>query len=239
MRVTVSLERLGRIMVAPCTSAVMDETMQSVAVAVEGPCCAGKTTLCANLATRLSGMRIAVVEDYAAFVGGGRHLPPPVPGSLAEERTAIQELLQIEERRFRPVRHGHDKLDLVLIDRSAYTLLAHAYALGSVTEEGYFELVRSEVNRSTAPYWPDCIIYLDISPEIVLARNRGKFATDSIFIDKQFNAGIRDYFEVITEAGSPPISWLDAECEPDSLCNQAVSLIRDLRRRPAPQSRMT
>lgn len=217
----------------------MDEAMRAVTVAVEGPCCAGKTTLCVNLAARLSGLRVAVVDDYAAFVGGGRHLPPPVPDSLAEERTAIHELLDIEERRFRPLRCGDDQLDLVLIDRSAYTLLAHAYALGSVMHLDYFGLVQSEVTQSTVPYWPDWIIYLDVSPETVLVRNRGKFAADSIFINKPFNAGIRRYFETVAKAGSPPMVWLDGESGPEVLCNQAASVIGDLRNRPAPQSRMT
>jgi hypothetical protein len=62
----------------------------------------------------------------------------------------------IEERRFRPARCQHAQLDLILIDRSVYTLLAHAQALGGVTGTDFLGVVRPEVLCATVPFWRGC-----------------------------------------------------------------------------------
>jgi uridine kinase len=44
-------------------------------VALEGPCCAGKTTLSRLLARELADLSVALVPCYADHAGGGRFLP--------------------------------------------------------------------------------------------------------------------------------------------------------------------
>ncbi len=69
-------------------------------VAVEGPCCAGKTTLSRGLLERDDrASRSRHVHCYADHVGGGRFLPRPVPESVPEDQAAIRALLQIEAER--------------------------------------------------------------------------------------------------------------------------------------------
>jgi hypothetical protein len=50
-------------------------TGQPRVVALEGPCCAGKTTLGRLLVGALSDLRVAFVPCYADHAGGGRFLP--------------------------------------------------------------------------------------------------------------------------------------------------------------------
>jgi thymidylate kinase len=90
-----------------------------------------------------------------------------------------------------------------------------------MTGVDHFGLARSELGRSRIPCWPGLVIYLDVLPETVQSRNRGKFVTDSIFVDERFNAGIRKYFVSLREASQPPVVWLDASLPSDTLCDQA------------------
>ena len=179
-------------------------------VAVEGPCCAGKTTLAHGLAHELSDLAVAYVKDYSDHVGGGRFLPHPVPNSIAEEQRALERFLSIEADRAAEVRSSADQWDVVLIDRSIHTLLAHCHALTHLTGVDYFGLARDAVKRSSIPLWPDLVLYLDVSQDTIDARNRGKFEDSSIFIDPDFNKGIRSYFLQLAGLEQRQVVWLDA-----------------------------
>jgi len=200
-------------------------------VAVEGPCCAGKTTLSQGLLTEMTDLVIAHVRCYADHVGGGRFLPRPVPQSLAEDHDAVQALLNVEAARVELARVA--ACDLVVMDRSVHTLLAHRHALHRVTGLALLDPAERVIARSEAPAWPDLVIYLDVPLPTILDRNGGKFPPDSIFIDPVFNTGIRNYFSKVTDgettAGeTTAIVWLDATLEPAKLVNLAEGHIRDL-----------
>ncbi|MEV4201491.1 hypothetical protein [Micromonospora globbae] len=193
-------------------------------VAVEGPCCAGKTTLSRGLLKALSQLAIAHVRCYADFVGGGRFLPNPVPRTLDEDAAGLRELIHIERARTEAALHAES--DLILLDRGANTFLAHRYAIERVTGLQCFGPAKRAVAEASLPSWPDLVLYLDVPQEAVHERNRGKFPNDSIFIDAQFNAGIRSYFTEIT--GEQEIVWLDAALDPYELVKLAEASVRNL-----------
>jgi thymidylate kinase len=203
-----------------------DATTSKRWVAVEGPCCAGKTTLSRGLLGELTDIAISHVRCYADHVGGGRFLPRPVPESVPEDHEAVGALLTIEADRVASARAATS--DVVLMDRSVHTLLAHRYALQRVTGLPCFAPAERVIARSEAPAWPDLVLYLDVTQQAILDRNRGKFPPDSIFIDAEFNAGIRTYFADITDRGNAPIVWLDATLDPAKLLNIAELHIREL-----------
>lgn len=195
-------------------------------VAVEGPCCAGKTTLSRGLIGEMIDMDISHVHCYADHVGGGRFLPRPVPQSLPEDQDAVNALLAVEADRVAQARA--DACELVLMDRSVHTLLAHRYALQRVTGLALLAPAERAIARSEAPAWPDLVLYLDVPQQTILDRNRGKFPPDSIFIDPIFNTGIRGYYSEATDRGNRAIVWLDATLEPATLVNIAEGHIRGL-----------
>ena len=92
-------------------------------VALEGPCCAGKTTLGRLLVRDLHGLAVTFVPCYADHVGGGRFLPRQEAGSVPEREQALRQLLIVEAGRLAQAPHG---CDVVLEDRSVHTLLAHS-----------------------------------------------------------------------------------------------------------------
>jgi thymidylate kinase len=207
----------------------------SPVVAIEGPCCAGKTTLGRALVATLGGLAVVLVSCYADHVGGGRFLPRPVPGSLAEDEQALRTLLAVEAQRSA---YAHTQpYDLVLVDRSVYTLLAHRYALERRTGLGLCEPARQLIARSDLPLWPDLVLYLDVPQEAIKDRNHGKFDTGNLFIDPDYNADFRSFFEKLPGAARPAMAWLDATSPPVELCQVAAAHIQaSLRKSAAPKA---
>lgn len=159
-------------------------------IAIEGPCCAGKTTLSSGLIEDYSYCEIGHIVDYAEFVGSGKNLPPPFPKSLDEEKNTLEILLNIEFERASHCR----KSERIIIDRSIHTLLAHCYAIDKISQLPYFQLANSCINFSEKPIWPHKIFYLDVSQEAIQRRNTWKFSQDSIFINNEFNTWIKEYY---------------------------------------------
>lgn len=177
-------------------------------VALEGPCCAGKTTLTQGLRAALRDRGTAYVECFADHAGGGRLLPPETPRSLAEDEAGLRQLLDIEASRTADAL-SHPTA-VVLLDRSLLTLLAHRYALERVTGLPCYQPATRTLAGLDIPTWPDLVLYLDVPQKIVLDRNKGKFADDSILINPVFNAGIRDYFARLDQPDGARVVWVDA-----------------------------
>jgi thymidylate kinase len=185
-------------------------TTRPYTIGVEGPVCAGKTTLVLGLKRHLVGLTATCVPDYADHVGGGRHLPPPVPRSIGEEEQALRVFLTIEAERTKRARTPAKRWTVVLIDRSVHTLLAHCHALTRTTGLDHVGLAQRVLAGSDTPLWPDLILYLDVPQQAIDARNRGKFEAGNIFVDADFNEGIRAYFLRLARREPQRVIWLDA-----------------------------
>jgi thymidylate kinase len=194
-------------------------------VALEGPCCAGKTTLSRALLATMSALTISHVECYADHVGGGRFLPRPIPQTPAEDQDGLRVLLDIEADRTARSRAGRS--DLVLIDRSVYTLIAHRAGLERTTDLTLRATAEGIIATSTAPLWPDLVAYLDVPQSAVHARNRGKFPADSVFINADFNDGVKDYFADVRLQGPSDVMWLDATMNPALLARTVQARIEE------------
>jgi thymidylate kinase len=193
--------------------------------ALEGPCCAGKTTLGHLLLRNLHGLTVAFVECYADHAGGGRFLPRQEARSVAEREQALRELLRVEVSRLARLLRGSD---LILADRSVHTLLAHSYALEQMTGIGVFEPSVRLLRASPLAVWPELVIYLDLPQQAVEGRNNGKFPPGSIYTDPAFNAAIRSYFLRLAGQNTPRLAWLDATLDLPELARLAEAQLRQL-----------
>ncbi len=193
--------------------------------ALEGPCCAGKTTLAALLAPALAGdgLAAALVRCYADHAGGGRNLPRQEAATIAEREEAVRCLLQVEAGRLAALPAD---LDVILADRSVHTLLANSLALQRMTGLPLLAPTRRLLRASPVPAWPDLILYLDLPQHAIPARNNGKFPPGSIYTDPAFNAAIRAYFSRLAARKSPRVAWLDATLDPTRLAHAARAEIR-------------
>lgn len=192
-------------------------------VALEGPCCAGKTTLGRLLAGELRDLAVAFVPCYADQAGGGRFLPPQEAGSVAEREQALRRLLLIEAERLAQV---PPRCDVILEDRSVHTLLANSYALQCQTGIGFLAPSARLLRSSPVPAWPELVLYLDLPQDAVQGRNPGKFPPGSIYTDPGFNAAVREYFRRLAGQKAPHVAWLDATLGLPELARAAAARIR-------------
>jgi thymidylate kinase len=192
-------------------------------VALEGPCCAGKTTLAGLLLPELHELAVTVVPCYADHAGGGRFLPRQEAATVTEREQALRQLLIIEAGRLARVAEG---CDVVLQDRSVHTLLAHSYALQRMTGTGFLTPSELLLRSSPVPAWPDLVLYLDLPQQAVHDRNKGKFPPGSIYTDQTFNAAVRAYFRRLAGRKTPRVAWLDATLELPELTRLAAGHIR-------------
>lgn len=197
-------------------------------VALEGPCCAGKTTLGRLLVADLNGMTATLVPCYADHAGGGRFLPRQEAATVAEREQALRQLLAIEAGRIARVPGG---CDVVLEDRSVHTLLAHSYALQRMTGIGFLAPSARLLRSSTIPAWPALVLYLDLPQTAVPGRNQGKFPPGSIYTDPEFNVSVRAYFRRLAGRKTPQVAWLDATLDLPELTRLAAARIRHVARR--------
>jgi thymidylate kinase len=198
-------------------------TAQPCIVALEGPCCAGKTTLGRLLIQELCELAITFVPCYADHAGGGRFLPRQQADTIAEREQALRQLLLIEAGRLAQVPQA---CDVILEDRSVHTLLAHSYALQCRTGTGFLAPSARLLRSSPVPAWPDLVLYLDLPQDAVPERNPGKFPPGSIYTDPDFNATVRAYFRRLASRKTPPVAWLDATLELQDLARLAAARIR-------------
>jgi thymidylate kinase len=198
-------------------------TGQAYVVALEGPCCAGKTTLGRLLVGALSDLRVGFVPCYADHAGGGRFLPRQEAASIPEREQALHQLLAIEAQRMAGLPTG---CDLILADRSAHTLLANSYALQCMTGTGFLDPSVRLLCSSPIPAWPDLVLYLDVTQETIHRRNQGKFPPGSIYTDPVFNAAVRRYFRRLAGRKPTRVAWLDATLDLPELTQFAAADIR-------------
>jgi thymidylate kinase len=198
-------------------------TAKPYIVALEGPCCAGKTTLGRLLVRELREMAVTFVPCYADHAGGGRYLPRQEADTVAEREQALRQLLPVEAGRLAQV---PQECDVILEDRSAHTLLAHSYALQRKTGTDFLSPSERLLQSSPVPAWPGLVLYLDLPQGAVQQRNPGKFPPGSIYTDPDFNAAVRAYFRRLAGRKTPHVAWLDATLELPALARLAAARIR-------------
>ena len=207
-------------------------------MAIEGPCCAGKTTLGDALLERLGPGETTIIPDYADFVGGAAGMPDPDPACWPDERAAIDVLLDVENQRFRDHLPRQPPRQ-VLIDRSVLTLEAHCAGLDRrhPSRPPFAGRAAVMLAEDTRPGWPQATLYLDIPHEPQLARNdSGKFAPESIFMDPDYNVGFREWFRQEQERGERPLAWISADAPPEAVLEQALAFLARLGRETRSES---
>jgi hypothetical protein len=199
----------------------------SLRLAIEGPCCAGKTTLGDRLIEALPTGRATIIPDYADFVGGGAGMPEADPPDWDAERVALGALLTIEQQRVACVPNPPPAF--VLIDRSVLTLVAHCSGLDHRHPERrtFASCADTFLRNDPRPFWPEALIYLDVPHAVQLARNMHdeKFASDSIFMDPAYNVGFRDAFSRLRREAALPSICIDGTEPPAAVADRAMAFI--------------
>lgn len=201
--------------------------MVAPVIALEGPSLSGKTTLSSCLLQRLSGTSVVVCPDYVDFAGGPEHVPSTPRDSVAAELESFRFFLGLDEARWlRCVGASCD--NPVILDRSIHTLLAHTFAIESVTGRKVFE-DSCTIAATQRMKEPDLVLYLDVSG-VELERRAARRATycDPLFKQREYNDAFRSYFLPRLRWGSTEIHVLD-----DSNSEDAIEIALGHLRKPS------
>jgi dTMP kinase len=179
--------------------------------ALEGPSFAGKTSTLAALRSLLPTDGLVTFGCYVGQIDNLDDVPPARTGSAREQLDAFRLFMRIEAGRVAELNDRAGSADLVLLDRSVDTLLAHAYALDRLFGYGVYEEACGLLAR-LAHLRPDRTFYLDASPQ-VLKRRRERLTEpfDSFLLDSDFLECFRDYFIRKGLAVAAQVSIVSAE----------------------------
>lgn len=154
-------------------------------VALEGPCCAGKSA-CVDLL--LSQHGIPSVPEFTDIV---REIPSFPPQSTDEVRAAMEHFDRIEKERFaiwRRLCNESDRKGAVILDRSFLSVVAF--------QEAVRPLLESEIFFDARGFWegcahlasPDLVVLLTARHEVLIERSQNAHGGYlPILLDQGFN----------------------------------------------------
>ncbi len=197
-------------------------------IALEGPSGAGKTTLSRNLRTSLSSLRIVVLPDYSQAAGGPGHLPRAPAETADEELRALGVLLDLDERRWRQGQIAAGKVDLVVMDRSVHTLLAHRFAVSQLLGFDAFGGSCRLASEHHGVKWPHLVLYVDTPQRLLSSRQSPNTPPEaSIFIDSDYNALFRSYFIPALRYTMTRTVVIDGTQPADALLKDALAVMQE------------
>lgn len=191
-------------------------------VALEGPSYAGKTTAIATI-TR-DRARTAVFDCYVRELRPGP-IPEPRTRSRAEQIEAFTTFMQVEACRVERAEQLTETTDVLVLDRSVDTLLAHAHALDVLY--GLGAMAEAAALLPDLPHLvPDLTIYLDPAPITVRSRRAATGARPDYFLhDPAFLVAWRGYFLGRGQYVTRQIQRVNANVTADELAEQIGKLL--------------
>ncbi|MFE7709134.1 hypothetical protein ACFU6I_25795 [Streptomyces sp. NPDC057486] len=196
-------------------------------IALEGPSYAGKSTAIRHLRQTDLGSRAFVSDCYVKHIAHRDDIPPARTDSAAAQLAAFERFMEIEATRVAEA--AESGRDLVVLDRSVDTLLAHTYALHALF--GYDVHHRLHERLGALPFLrPDHTLYLDVQAEALHLRRKtaGHTAAESDYFlhEPGFLRHARDYF---VRPPRPPvareITVLAANAGPDDVAQAVEALV--------------
>ncbi|MFD7550632.1 AAA family ATPase [Streptomyces sp. NPDC059816] len=164
-------------------------------IALEGPSYAGKSTAIRHLRRIALGSRAFVSDCYVRHIAHRDDIPPARTDSAAAQLAAFERFMEIEATRLAEA--AASGRQLVILDRSVDTLLAHAYALDALFGYGVHHQLRDRL-KTLSFLHPDHTLYLDVPAETLHLRRKtvGHTAAESEYFlhEPGFLSHARDYF---------------------------------------------
>ncbi|MGW3651678.1 AAA family ATPase [Streptomyces sp. NPDC000878] len=192
-------------------------------VALEGPSCAGKTTVIRHLRETPALADTLFFGCYVRHIRPVHEIPSPRTLSAAEQFAAFETFMSAEADR--AAEAALNPRRPVILDRSVDTLMAHAYAMDRLYDFGVHKQIRSRLEE--LPHLrPDHTIYLDVSAQTLRRRRAAAGEEAEYFLhDPDFLAQTRAYF---TEKLEPPITGKITVVPADGPAHSVAQSVRAL-----------
>lgn len=198
-------------------------------VGIEGVSCVGKTSLAVVLTERLAPA--TAVPCYYHAVADPRTLPPIVASSPQGQLAGLRRLLEVERARRAEAVAATAAGRLVVLDRTADTLLAHTAAVSALHGFGIDDQARRLVAERVdqlAVAVPDITLVLTAPFEVRRARAAQRRAMPELLYAENFTAHFLSHFQGPSRA-TIALSYitLDAARSLGYLATTAETVIRD------------
>lgn len=191
-------------------------------VALEGPVCAGKTTVI----EKLRNPSAAVVGEYSEYVvSATRDFPkfPPADEKAAKDSFRFFFELEVKRKQNMDASGGN----IVLLDRSIYTLLAFEVGASRLTGINilpwaveYLEKNRDEI------IIPEQVIYMDVPAEVSRRRaEEGGILIAEFLLTNEFNEGFKDFFMELKEKEPEMVVVVRATKDRQSIGKEVSDLV--------------
>lgn len=214
----------------------MNACGNSLAIAVEGLCFAGKTTLSRLLAGRLRG---GLIPEYADLAP----LPPFPPPGLPAVHAALSHFMTVETSRSRLARELTSPV--IICDRCPLTLIAHEHAMASIGQPADPRAASQRFSQAAAAgtiIMPAAYIHLTIPDQVFADRMARRGELPGYLVSPHVRAAISAVYSTYFRAADPDLVLrLDGSASPGELTDRAEAFISGLRhrsRRPAPDWEM-
>lgn len=195
--------------------------MKRVIVALEGLVHAGKSTLLQSIGDNFGAIRC--VEEYVEFA---TERFPGFPRSIEDARAGHAFFLNLEQKRKQKIQE-EDRV--VILDRSIFSILAYHFAVEKMSGGG-IPCFREGVATVQSESWlfPQVCLYLDVDDEEMILRHRNETGFyQSIFLDHEFNALLRKFYEKAMPFHFPSleIARIDACQSENRIMEQTTELL--------------
>jgi len=202
-----------------------------IIAALEGPSYSGKSTLQAHLRERLAFERIISLPCYVDAAGGSQNVPRAPAKNIEEQFRAFEFFLDLDQRRTSSGLETCPDPDIILMDRSVHTLLAHMFSVMKLFRWPVFERSCSIASQASRITWPNLILYIDAPQQILSSRYPPVISTEEmLFTDPKYNEGFKNYFIPRPRYTDTEMVVLDGQSKSDELVMVAETHIRAGRR---------
>ncbi len=168
--------------------------MGTALIAIEGASYSGKSTLARRLQQEF-GPRAIVLPDYVEAAGGSQFVPSAPAHSAAEQMQAFRFFLELDAKRYRRGLVVQPSPELVIMDRSIHTLLAHNFAMMNMMSWPIFEESTRIAQDDPSVIWPHLVLYVDV-PQDILGPRYPSVTPEAewLFTNPTYNRHFRAYF---------------------------------------------
>jgi thymidylate kinase len=152
---------------------------------LEGGVCAGKTTTARQLISKFD--RAELLADYTTYVDDFEY----ANAASLPDKYRLRFFLRLEDAR---KAHIGSSPEVVVVDRSIFTLIGYEYALMKTGQVESLVHVEQQLPLFN-PLLPDHLVFLDVSDLVRQERasRRGTFISSPL-LDSDFNKHLREFF---------------------------------------------
>jgi len=186
-------------------------------IALEGPVCAGKSSLLRKVEAKKAAI---VIPEYSEYLGCVERPTSRFPAATRDEAMAnFNQFLEIEKKRKELLDNSGPSIKY--LDRSVFTLLAFELGVSCLTGIDIYRWALGHVADNPNVIVPDHVLYLDVSRIVAMSRAKAANMRTPLFMfSDNFNARARAFFTALNTTIPGYVSFINANENEEGVYNQ-------------------